>query len=417
MDRIIEKKRWTLKKISGIIAILALFAFILYLIVFRDNSSKLYIEKENVTIATVEQGNFQEFIPLDGIVYPKVTIYLDAVFGGRVEEIYVRDGEKVERGQPILKLSNATIEMDYMYRENNLLEVLNNYQNTRLSLERNTFSLERQMADLAYEKDIASKDFHRKKELYESSHISEQEFEDAQREYNITNQRYDIAYRAMKHDSIYTETQMIQIKESIDRMEDNLQMLKSNLENLIITAPVIGQLSSFNAEIGESKQSGENLGQIDVLDGFKIKARVDERYVSRTYIGQPAQLDYNGEKFDLTIQKIYSDITGGAFEVDLLFEEKVPDGIRRGQTIPLRLQFSGVDNDALIIPRGAFYQQTGGNWIYVLNPQENQVTKRTIEIGRQNIHHYEVREGLMPGEKVIVSSYDAFGNKDKLIFK
>ncbi|MFW6275058.1 MAG: efflux RND transporter periplasmic adaptor subunit, partial [bacterium] len=243
------------------------------------------------------------------------------------------------------------------------------------------------------------------------------EFEDAQREYNITNQRYDIAYRAMKHDSIYTETQMIQIKESIDRMEDNLQMLKSNLENLIITAPVIGQLSSFNAEIGESKQSGENLGQIDVLDGFKIKARVDERYVSRTYIGQPAQLDYNGEKFDLTIQKIYSDITGGAFEVDLLFEEKVPDGIRRGQTIPLRLQFSGVDNDALIIPRGAFYQQTGGNWIYVLNPQENQVTKRTIEIGRQNIHHYEVREGLMPGEKVIVSSYDAFGNKDKLIFK
>ncbi|MFW6275245.1 MAG: efflux transporter periplasmic adaptor subunit, partial [bacterium] len=184
MDRIIEKKKWTLKKISGIVAILALFAFILYLIVFRDNSSKLYIEKENVTIATVEQGNFQEFIPLDGIVYPKVTIYLDAVFGGRVEEIYVRDGEKVERGQPILKLSNATIEMDYMYRENNLLEVLNNYQNTRLSLERNKFTLERQMADLAYEKDIANKDFYRKKKLYESNHISEQEFEDAQREYN-----------------------------------------------------------------------------------------------------------------------------------------------------------------------------------------------------------------------------------------
>ncbi len=417
MDRIIEKKKWTLKKISGIAGIFALVAFILYLIFFRDNSSKLYIEKENITIATVKQGNFQEFIPLDGIVYPKVTIYLDAVFGGRVEEIYVRDGENVEKDQPILKLSNATIEMDYMYRENNLLEVLNNYQNTRLSLERNKYTLERQMADLAYEKDIAFKDYRRKKELYESDHISEQEFEDAQREYDITHQRYDIAYRAMKHDSIYTETQMIQIKESIDRMEDNLQMLNSNLENLVITAPVTGQLSSFNAEIGESKQSGENLGQIDVLDGFKIKARVDERYVSRTYIGQPAQLDYNGEKYDLTIQKIYSDITGGAFEVDLLFEENIPDGIRRGQTIPLRLQFSGVDNDALIIPRGAFYQETGGNWIYVLDAQEKQAIKRTIDIGRQNIHHYEVHEGLMPGEKVIVSSYDAFGNKDKLIFK
>ncbi len=417
MDKIIKKKKWTLKKISGIAAIFSLVAFIFYLTVFRDKSSKLYVEKENVTITQVEQGNFQEFIPLDGIVYPKVTIYLDAVFGGRVEEIYVRDGEKVEKGQSILKMSNATIEMDYMYRENNLLEVLNNYQNTRLSLERNKFTLERQMADLAYEKDIANKDFYRKKKLYESNHISEQEFEDAQREYNITKKRYDIAYRAMKHDSVYTQTQMTQIKESIDRMEDNLLMLNNNLKNLTITAPVSGQLSSFNAEIGESKKSGENLGQLDVLDGFKIKARIDERYVSRTYIGQPAQLDYNGEKFDLTIQKIYSDIKGGAFEADLFFEEKAPDEIRRGQTLPLQLQFSGVDNDALIIPRGAFYQQTGGNWIYVLDSQENQASKRKIDIGRQNINHYEVLEGLMPGEKVIVSSYDAFGNKDKLIFK
>ncbi len=416
MDKIIKKKKWTVKKIVTLSASAVLAGFIVYLIFFRDSSSRLYVEKDKISIATVEQGSFQEFIPVDGVVQPIVTIHLDAVFGGRVEEIFVRDGAVLKEGDPILRLSNASIEMDYMYRENNLLEVLNNYQNTRLGLERNKFTLERQMADLRYQKDIASSDYQRKKALYTQEHISEEEFENAQREFHISQERFDIAYRAMQHDSLYTQTQMIQIRESIDRMEENLEMLNRNLENLTINAPIDGHLSSFHVERGETKQSGENLGQIDVLDEFKLRARIDERYVNRTFVGQNARFEYGGEHYDLEIQKIYSDITGGAFEVDMHFVDNMPQGIRRGQTIQLRLQFSGVA-DALIIPRGGFYQETGGNWIYVLDPSGNQAVKRNIRIGRQNIHHYEVQEGLQPGEKVIVSSYDVFGGKDRLIFR
>ncbi len=416
MDRIIKKKKWTPARIT-ILALGSLLAvFIIYLLFFRDGSSRLYVDRDRMTIASVQQGSFQEFIPVDGTVQPIVTIYIDAVFGGRVEEIFVRDGAFVEEGDPIVRLSNASIEMDYMYRENNLLEVLNNYQNTRLGLERNKFTLERQMADLEYQKDIATKDFNRKNVYYQMGHISEEEYENAEREYNIARRRFDIAYRAMQHDSVYTETQMIQIKESIDRMQDNLNMLNRNLENLTLTAPISGQLSSFNVERGETKHSGENLGQIDVLDGFKLRARIDERYVNRTFVGQQAQFDYAGQNYQLEIQKIYSNITAGAFEVDLHFNDEMPDGIRRGQTIQLRLQFSGVA-DAIIIPRGGFYQETGGNWIYVLDPAGNQATKRRIRIGRQNIHHYEVLEGLEPGEQVITSSYDAFGGRDRLIFR
>jgi HlyD family secretion protein len=416
MDRIIKKKKWTPRKIASIGALSLLILLIAYLLFFRDKSSRLYVEKDKISIALVQQSSFQEFIPVDGIVQPIVTIYIDAVFGGRVDEIFVRDGATVSKGDPILRLTNATIEKDYMFQENQALEVLNNYQNTQLNLERNKFTLERQMADLEYQKEIATSDYKRKSELYKNQHISLEEYEISEREFQIAKRRYDIAYRAMQHDSIYTQTQMVQIKESIDRMQDNLQMLNENLKNLTITAPIDGQLSSFHAEIGETRNSGENIGQIDVLDGFKLRARIDERYVNRTHVGQKAQFDYSGQTYKLEIQKIYSNITSGAFEVDLYFIDGVPEAIRRGQTIQLRLEFSGV-SDAVIIPRGGFYQETGGNWIYVLDPSGSQASKRNIRIGRQNIHHYEVLEGLMPGEQVIVSSYDMFGGKERLIFK
>ena len=390
--------------------------FILYLLFLRDKSSRLYVDREKVTVARVEQGRFQEFIPVDGVVQPLVTIYVDAVFGGRVEEIYVRDGAMVREGDKILRLSNINVEMSYIQQENNALEVLNNYQNTQLNLERNKFALERQVADLDYQLDFAKKDYQRKKQFYNEGVISLEEYENAEREYNLSRRRYDIAVRTMKHDSIYNLTQLTHIKESINRMQENIRMLNRNLENLVVRAPISGQLSSFNSEVGETKNAGENLGQIDQLDGFKLRARIDERYISRTHIGQNAEFEYGGNTFKLEISKIYSNITGGAFEVDLHFMDEAPNALRRGQTIQLRLQFSGVA-EALIIPRGGFYQETGGNWIYVLDASGSQATKRRIRIGRQNIHHYEVLEGLEPGEQVIVSSYDGFGAKDRLIFR
>ena len=416
MDRIIKKKKWTVKKLAGIAGVSAFSVFIIFLMFFRDTSSRLYVDKDKMTIASVERGRFQEFIPVDGVVQPIVTIYVDAVFGGRVEEIYVRDGAQVEEGDKILRLANAQIELSYMQQENTALEVLDRYQNTRLNLERNMFNLERQLADMEYRLDIAQKDYLRKKHFYEQGVISDEEYENAEREYRFARRNFDIGVRTMRHDSLYVSTQMKQINQYINRVEENIGMLHTTLDQLVIRAPISGQLSSFNAERGETKTAGENLGQIDVLDGYKLRARIDERYVNRTYLGQPASFEYGGQTYHLEISKIYSTITGGAFEVDLEFNGDEPGGIRRGQTLQLRLQFSGVA-DALIIPRGGFYQATGGNWIYVLDPSGSQATRRHIRIGRQNIHHYEVLEGLEPGERVITSSYDSYGNRDRLIFR
>lgn len=416
MDRIIEKKKWTTKRITIIAAISLLVLLVVYMLFFRDHSSSLYVDKDRLTIATVEHGQFQEFIPVDGVVQPIVSIYVDAVFGGRVEKIFQRDGAQVEEGDKILQLSNAQIEMNYMQQENRALEVLDRYQNTRLGLERNMFSLERELLELKYHLDIVEKDFERKEGFYEDDLISEKEYEDALRDYQYAWQSYEIGRRNLQHDSLYMERQMDQINESIDRMQENMHMLHETLDNLIVRAPISGQLSSFDAERGETKERGENLGQIDVLDGYNLRARIDERYINRAYVGQPASFDYNGDTYDLEISKIYSNITGGAFEVDMVFTDEEPDGIRRGQTLQLRLQFSSV-TDALIIPRGGFYQSTGGNWIYVVNPSGTQATKRDIRIRRQNIRHYEVADGLEPGERVIVSSYDSYGDQDRLVFR
>lgn len=416
MDKAIKKKKWTTKKVLSIAGAAALAAFILYLLFFRDNSSRLYVDQDKMTIATVEQSSFQEFIPVDGVVQPIVTIHIDAAFGGRVEELYVRDGAILEEGDKILRLSNMQLEMSYMQQESQALEVLDRYQNTRLSLERNMFQLQRELAKLEYDLDIAETNYERKKSFYDKEVISEEEYENAERDFHFARQNYDIGLKTLQHDSLYMSSQMDAINESIDRVENNISMLHTNLDNLIIRAPISGRLSAFNAERGETKSSGENLGQMDVLDGYKLRARIDERYINRAFVGQTATFDYGGEAYELEISKIYSNITGGAFEVDLEFKDEEPEGIRRGQTLQLRLQFSGVA-DALIIPRGGFYQITGGNWIYVVDPSGSQATKRHIRIGRQNIHHYEVLEGLEPGEQVIVSSYDSYGDKDRLIFK
>lgn len=416
MDRIIQKKKWPPKRIAMLAGIVFFPVFLAWLIFFRDTSSRLYVDKDKMSIAMVEQGRFQEFIPVDGVVHPLVTIYVDAVFGGRVEEIYVRDGAIVEEGDKILRLSNLTMEMQYIQQENQALEVLNIYQGTLLSLEQNKFALERQLTDIDYQLELAKKDYERKKAFFSEGVIPAEEYEIAERDYRFALRRHDIAIRTMRHDSLYTATRLASIKESIERMQANKEMLHRNLENLVIKAPISGQLSSFSTERGETKIAGENLGQIDVLDGFKLRARIDERYVNRTFLGQSASFEYGGETYGLEVSKIYSNITAGAFEVDMNFTGKTPEGIRRGQTLQLRLQFSGIA-DAIIIPRGGFYQETGGNWIYVLNETGTEAIRRNIKIGRQNIQHYEVLEGLLPGERVIVSSYDAFGGKDKLIFR
>ncbi len=416
MDRTIKKKKWTTKKILNIAAISIFVIFILYLLFFRDKRSKLYVDKSQITIATVLADKFQEFIPVDGVVFPKNTIYIDAVQGGFVEKVYVEDGAIVKKGDTIMKLSNANMELSLMEQETRIFEAVNNLQNTKIGLEQNKFYRQSEIVELQYQIDQTKRDFERKEQLYQEDVISDKEFEDAKRDYEFTLKQLNISIELKKLDSISAATRSIQIGKTMERMEKNLQMLRENLENLYIKAPTDGQLSSFSVEIGETKSAGEHLGQIDMKDGFKLKANIDERYISRVYIGQLAEFDFAGKTYNLSIGKIYTDVTNGSFQVDLYFEGEQPDQIKRGQTLQLRLSFSSA-TDAIIVKRGGFFQETGGNWIYIVDAAESFATKRKIRIGRQNTSYYEVMEGLEPGERVIISSYDSFGGKDKLVFR
>lgn len=417
MDRIIEKKKWTSKKILTIGLAAAFGMFIIYLLFFRDKQSRLYVEKSQLSVAEVKLDRFQEFIPVDGVAYPKTTIYIDAVQGGTIEEVFVEDGANLQKGDPILKLVNADMELQYMDQETRMYDAINNLQNSKVSLERSKFSRQLEIVSLESQIDRVKLDFTRKLQLHKDALISEKEFEDARRDYDLTMKQLQISLELQRLDSVSMVEQSRQINNSIDRMHNNLSLLNKNLQNLVIKSPATGKLSSFSVEIGQTKTAGEHLGQIDMMeDGFKLRANIDERYISTVYIGQEAEFDFAGKTFQLEIMKIYTDVNNGSFQVDLKFTAEEPKEIKRGQTVQLRLKFSSA-RDAIIVKRGGFFQETGGNWIYVIDPSGEFAVKRSIRLGRQNTNFYEVMEGLQPGEKVIVSSYEAFGKKDKLVFK
>ncbi len=416
MDRPIKKKKWTTKRILMIGSILVFLMFLVYLLFFRDKQSRLYVNKDQLSIATVMEDKFQEFIPADGIVFPKNTVYIDAVTGGIVEAVYVEDGDILKKGDPILKLMNANMELSTMEQETRMLDAINNLQNTKIQLEQSKFTREKEIANLTYQLQQAENDYNRKKQLFENQVISLLDWEDSERNYIGLKRQLELSEELQKLDSVFAYSQIRQINRSILRMGDNLKLLRRTIENLNIKAPAAGKLSSFSAEIGEIKQVGEHLGQIDMLAGFKLKTRIDERYISRVFVGQEAEFDFNKKTYRLKISKIYTDVVSGTFEVDLLFNNEYPKHIKRGQTVQLRVIFSSA-SDAIIVKRGGFFQETGGNWIYVVDPSGSYAEKREISIGRQNTRYYEVKGGLDPGEKVIVSSYKSFGSKDKLIFR
>ena len=414
MDRIIEKKKWTKKKLILIGCACLFLFFLIYLFFFRDMRSSLNVDKTKLSIAKVEKNKFQEYIYVDGTVQPLRTVFIDAVQGGTVEEIFVEDGAILKKGDVILKLANPSVELDYMNRETQMYDIINNLQNTKLNIEQSKFAKEKEVVDLNYKIDKSKKDFETNSQLYKEKVISTKEYEDIKRDFEMLIKQRDIVLRSQKHDSIYNLIQISQIKSSIERLGKNLILLKENLGNLYIKAPIDGQLSSFNAEIGETKNIGQNLGQIDALEGFKIKASIDEHYLGKVFVGQEADVDYNNKTFTLKVKKIYTKISSGKFDIDLVFSEAPPIDIKKGQSLQVRLKFSGV-SDAIIIPKGGYYQETNGNWIYVLDASGKYAIKRIIRTGRQNSEYYEILEGLSIGEEVITSSYDSFGGKDKIV--
>jgi HlyD family secretion protein len=414
MDKILEKRRWSRSRIIWITIGILIPVLISLQLVFGDRSSKLNIDSQRLRIAQVREGQFQEYIPVTGTVIPIQTVYLDAVEGGRVEQRFVEAGTMVKKDDPILQLSNTNLLLDIMYRVEELFQQSNNLRNTRLAMEQNKLQLQAQLLELDYQITVARRKNDRNAILLTKSLISQREFDEVNDEYEYLRKRRTITLETHRQDSIFRATQIDQLEASLERMTRNLDLVKQNLENLTIAAPVSGHLTSINAEIGESKVRGERLGQIDVLDGFKIRAPIDEHFITRVQQGQYGSFDLANSSYELVIGKMYPEVINGQFEVDLMFTNDEPADIRRGQTIRIRLELGDL-SDALLLNRGAFINQTGGRWVYVLEPSGNVAVKKTIRLGRQNQLDYEILDGLVPGEQVIISSYENFGDVDKLI--
>lgn len=416
MDRIIKKKLWTPKRIIWMALGLIIVVLVLYSLIFGDKSSRLNVQRERLTIEQVVMDSFHDYISITGTVIPISTVYLDAMEGGRVEEILQEEGNLVNEGDVILRLSNTNLHLEIMNREASLAEQMNNLRNTRLLMEQNKLDLKQQILELEYRVRMQEKEYLNKQSLYEKKYISEDEYRDARESYEYLFNRMELVIESQKQDSLFRNIQILQLEESVNRMQDNLNLVRKRLENLNVKAPVAGELAFINAEIGESKSAGERLGQINILDSYKIRAEIDEYYISRIVRGLPGDFEFSGQTYQLEVTKVYTIVTGGRFTVEMEFVSALPERIRTGQTFRIKLEL-GVPKEAILISKGGFYQTTGGQWVFVVDPSGQFAVKRDIRLGSMNPRYYEVLEGLEPGESVIISSYDNFGRAEKLIIK
>ena len=415
MDRAIQKKKWTTKRL-GMIGLAAFILILILVAIFGDHSSKLNIKAERITISIVSKGPFQEFIPVTGTVIPIKTVYLDAMEGGRVEKLFLEAGADVKEGNKILNLENTDLLLNILYREADLAEQSNQLRNTRLDMERNRLSLQSQLADLNYQIKTQKRNYEQYEALSERGLISRKDYEDAKDQYEYLLTKRLLTMETHEKDSLFRSNQINSLESSLGRMQSSLELIRKNVENLTVRAPISGQLTSLLPEVGESITQGERIGQIDQLDGFKIRAGIDEHYIARINPGQHGEFDFNGVTYKLIIKKVFPEVIQGRFEVDMEFIDGTPEGIRRGQTCYIRLELGDL-SEAILLPRGGFYQQTGGQWVYVVDPDGKSAVKRSVQLGRQNPEMFEVLHGLEPGEKVITSGYDNYGDIDKLILK
>ncbi len=415
MDRKIKKKTWTTGRILGIGLGLIFVSFILYSFLFADNRSKLNVDEEKITVSTVKQDIFQERIPETGIVMPSQTIFMDAVEGGVVREIILESGALVERGDTIMILDNSSLQLEVMQRESQLYEQLNIMRNTRLGLDQNDINQRSQLAQIDYQLQLLEPQYNRFKELSSKKLISQRELEEVEEQYEYNKRLKELTYQSYQSDSVSRSMQLRQLRLSEDRMNRSLEAVGKILDNLVVTAPTNGLLTTPDWEPGQSITPGERLGQVALLDSYKVRVAIDELYLPRIDVGQQGTFTFAGGDYRLEIYKKYPTVSEGNFEVDMKFVGEVPSGIRRGQSLRIRLEL-GSSEEAMLLATGGFFRDTGGNWVFVLNNDGSRAYKRDIRLGRKNPENYEVLEGLEPGEKVITSSYENFGDNEVLVF-
>jgi len=412
MDRVVEKKlpysRMIGYALGGILALL----FAWWLVGMLLGGRSLSVNAQRIFVSPVTVGTFEDFIPLRGRLVPRSTVYLDAVEGGRVEQVLVEDGVLVEAGDAIALLSNTNLQLEVLGREAAVTEQLNNMRTIELQLEQNRLSHKRNLVEIDYQIIRLNRSITRQRELAAKNLVSQSTVDELQDELNYYENRRDVTLESQATDTRMQAQQLRQLRDAGDQLQAGLGFARKNLDDLNVRAPVNGKLSGFNIELGQSIVRGGRLGQIDDPDGYKLNVQIDEFYLGRVDLQQLATADHGNRSYELQVAKIYPQVNNGQFEVDMLFSEE-PLGMRRGQTMQLKLTL-GDNADALLIPNGAFYQETGGNWLFVVSPDGTEAVKRPVRLGRRNTDFIEVLDGLEPGEKVITSPYTSYVGMDRL---
>jgi HlyD family secretion protein len=417
VDIIRKKKTWTTKRLMTIGGIAALIVLIAGSFYFTSGKSKLNVDLERITISEIIKAPFQESIPENGTVLPLTTYYLVTPDGGRVEEKYVEDGAILKTGDPILRLSNTELEMTLANNTTTVSTMLAQMQLSKVTAQQNTVSKLNNMADVQSQFNEAERIYNLDKKLFEKKVIGSQEWQTAQNNYNYLLQKKHLTEEILHQDTISRQQQEEQDRQSFAGAQNTLSLLKKRVNDLVLRAPHDGQLTALDAEVGQQKTQGFNLGQLDVLDGFKVRlSDVDEHYINRVFTGQTGTFAFNDTTYKLKIVKVYTQVTNGRFMVDMNFVGKVPKGIRKGQTLQITLALSD-ETTAILVPKGGFYQQTGGNWIFKVSEDGKKAYRVDIQLNRMNPDYYEVTSGLKPGDKVITSSYETYGNIQELVLK
>jgi len=413
MDRRVEKKKQPWKKAGLGAAILAGVLFVGNMVLDAQGGRSFKVDQSRLVISQVSEGTFEDFIPVRGRVTPLKTVYLDAVEGGRVERILVEDGTMLKKGDLIVELSNANLQESFTANETRVTDQLNNMRSQELQLEQNRLGHKRNLVEFNYQIKRLTRLAERQRELVKTSAVSQSALDDTEDllEYNIN--RRDLTLESQATDARLQESQLKFLREAAERLEQSLVVARRNLDALNVRAPVDGKLSGFNVEIGQSIPRGERLGQIDDPDNYKLTANIDEFYLGRVDRGQTAIFEHSGTTYNMQISKIYPQVNNGQFEVDFVFDGDQPQGIRRGQTIQTRLTL-GDATKARLVPNGAFFQDTGGNWVFVVSENGSQAVKRNVRLGRRNARFIEVLDGLELGERIVTSPYTSFVEMDRL---
>lgn len=416
MDIQLEKKKGLRPKHYGYIALGILVLYVGYQLIFATSVSTFRTEKDKLSIADVTAGKFDDYITINGNVAPITTIFMDAYEGGRVEEKLIEEGAMVKKGDIILKLDNINLYEQILNSESNMALKENNLRSTRLTFDSRQVDGRRALATASTELQRLKRNFEQNQSLFDEELISKEEYQLSKENYELSQKQYEIVKIQTENDDEVRETSLPALEGDLNRMQKTLGMVYQRLDHLNVRAPADGQLGFLDAEVGQSITKDQRIGEINVLTDYKIEANIDEHYLDRIVKDLTAVLDRNNKEYPLRLRKVFPQVNNGKFKVELVFTEDKPETIRTGQSYNIKLQL-GESSDALLLPKGSFFQSTGGQWIFVVNANGDEALRRNIRIGKQNSRYYEVLEGLQAGEKVITSNYDSFGEAEKIVLK